>query len=89
MFGRDEVSCGFLSLRLFMPLLTLAVNVTPVSGPGGIAHQPTMAVLRPETRGMSVVALPHDSMVGDRDTDFATAASDEGRPDDGSPESPW
>ncbi|MHA2302982.1 MAG: right-handed parallel beta-helix repeat-containing protein, partial [Candidatus Thorarchaeota archaeon] len=89
MLGRDRVSHGILSLMLFMFLLALATNVTPVTDLEGIAHQSTTAVSKPERRGVLVSGTPHGAIAIDGDANFSDTALLEGWEGDGSPENPY
>ncbi|MCK5239872.1 MAG: hypothetical protein KAR33_10015, partial [Candidatus Thorarchaeota archaeon] len=82
----DRVSSCFLLLTLFMFLLTLATNVTPVADLEGIAAQSTTVVSEPEERGMLVAGTPHGPIAIDGDASFSDTALLEGWPGDGSPE---
>jgi parallel beta-helix repeat protein len=85
----DRVSRCFLLLTLFMLLLILAVDVTPVADLEGIAAQSTTMVSEPEKRGMFLAGTPHSRIVINGDTNFSDTALVEGWPGDGSPESPY
>ncbi|MHA2380095.1 MAG: NosD domain-containing protein [Candidatus Thorarchaeota archaeon] len=89
MAHRDRVSRCVLSLTLFMFLLALAANVTPVTVLDGTAHQSTTVVSEPERRGMLVAGTPHGPIAIDGDANFSDTALLEGWPGDGSPENPY
>ncbi|MHA1909534.1 MAG: hypothetical protein ACW98Y_19705, partial [Candidatus Thorarchaeota archaeon] len=85
----NRVSRCFLLLTLFMFLLALATNVTPLADLEGIAAQPTTGVSEPEERGMLVAGTPHGPIAIDGDASFSDIAQLEGWPGDGSPENPY
>ncbi|MHA2241182.1 MAG: NosD domain-containing protein, partial [Candidatus Thorarchaeota archaeon] len=89
MADRDRVSRCFLSLALFMFLLTLTANVTPVAYLDDMDHQSTAAVLEPERRGMLLAGTPHGPIAIDGDANFSDTALLEGWDGDGSPENPY
>lgn len=85
----DRVSRCFLLLTLFMFLLALATNVTPVADLEGIAAQSTTVVSEPERMGKPAAGTPHDPIVIDGDANFSATASAEGWLGDGSPDNPY
>ena len=87
--NRDEVSRYVLSLTLFMFLLALATNMTPVGDVDMIAAQSTTVVSDTERRKMLVAGTPHGPITIAGDANFSDTALLEAWPGDGSPENPY
>jgi parallel beta-helix repeat protein len=86
---REKVSGCFLSVTLFMFLLTLVANVTPVAYLDGMFQQSDVVLSEPEREGMLLAGTPHARIAIDGDANFTDTALLEGWPGDGSPENPY